>query len=876
VDTQMEHGPTPPARTQMWREQISLRGEQEEKAKAMHATYAMRQRQPWPGQSTHSRSWLTLLPQPLLVLLPGLLLPLLLALDALSYRVALPVEVTLQRGTATLTLDGPHGQTLTLGRISSLQALQFPYQDPALHEYQIDGSDSTNNFTLDLAYIHSIASSLYYRFQSWMRDLNGTSRWRNLQIWSGDHLLQTVPWPTDNSSLPLPATSSLRITLELQRPETPRSLILLGSDGSTLQITLDRNDRSISVTRWNTSSGSTPEQTTSTFFPRMAAPFAAEVLDTLLRSLLWATLALLAVLAAEGLLAGATAALQQRWSCQAPPLLATLRQARQAVKGLRSLSRRVIQSGARLTRPLTTALHPLALLALLGSLLYTLWIARVEYHGEPHIYDAAAYLFAAKTYALGQLSVPLPPVPDLFPGPFMVQFHGRWFAQYPPGTALTLVPGLWLGMPYAVEPLLGTAALLGIGLIAARLYNRQVATLAVILGSLSPFYSYLAASYLSHTVTLFYLVWGGWALLRFAQGRSSLNLLLAGLLFGMAYLTREEVAALYIVLLTLGTLLLYRQRLRQEWRRWLLVAPGFLLILLVALLLDLGFNAQLTGHPLTTPRSLFFAADHWGFGPGVGFYGEHTLAAGLVNLDEQLTILAIDLFGWPFYLTLAVPLLPFVTGKACGRDWLLLLGTACIAAAFVGYFYHGIYLGPRYLYETLPFLLMLTARGLLTLATSGATVRQWIAHWLAHGRQEGDATISAVQAGPQSAGGGRLLGSPATALLLALLLACNLLYYTPRQMALYHNYSALPAGTQLNLQMIYNAPLQNALVVTSDLQIYQLVLFPLNDPFLKGRIIYAETSDPSQYNRLRAAFPGRTLYELAIDPDGTVHYLPLP
>ncbi|MBE3565452.1 MAG: glycosyltransferase family 39 protein [Thermogemmatispora sp.] len=829
-------------------------------------------------------------------LLGGLLL-LLLGADAWCYQAALPVEVVSQSGMTSLLVGG---QRLTLGHLAPLIGLRLPAQDPALQEYQIDGSDSTNNFTLDLPYIHSISSSWYYRFQSWMRDLGGSSRWRNLQVWSGNRLLQAVAWPAPSTTVSLPGSTTLRLHLELQRPETPRSLILMTASGGMLQITLDRNDRSLSLI-WLTPELSSQEGTgsaqsmRSVFFPLDAVPFGAEVVDTLVRSLLWATALLL-------LLTLITSALTSIGSLVGQRLVAARRlatsHANQEGAGCARARQRSWWTACGQRVPdfligwwqrLTTALHPLALLALIASLGYTLWIARVEYNGQPHIYDAAAYVFAAKMYAQGRLAVPLPPTPDLFPGPFMVQFDGRWFAQYPPGTALTLVPGFWLGLPYAVEPILGTLALLGIGLIAARLYDRTVATLTVLLGVLSPFYSYLAASYLSHTITLFYLVWGFWALLRFQQEGKLWGPPLAALCFGLAYLTREQVALLYIAMLSGATLFAAWRRWRPWPDAWLRALTVSSLILLLFFILDLLYNLALTGNPLITPRELFFAGDRWGFGQGIGFYGAHTLAAGLVNLDEQLTILAIDLFGWPFYLTLALPLLPFVSGQSRIADWLLLAGTAAIALAFVGYFYHGIYLGPRYLYETLPFLLMLSARGLVALARYEQAIARSIGQaW--RGRsvsragqpQQGASALPQTTAEQEPIIGRSLVGllaqsCPLTVLLFSGLLACNLLYYTPRQISLYQNYSGLPAGTQINLQAIYQPPVHHAIVVTTDLTLYDFVLFPLNNPLLgQGDIIYARASEPEEFERLRRAFPGRPLYFLEVGPNGQVTYLPLP
>ena len=461
-------------------------------------------------------------------------------------------------------------------------------------------------------------------------------------------------------------------------------------------------------------------------------------------------------------------------------------------------------------------------------------------------------------YASGHLSVPIPPAVDRFPGPFMVQFNGRWFGQYDPGTSLTLVPGVWLGVPWLVEPVLGTLALLGIGLIAAPLYDRRVATLAVILGALSPFYSYLAASYLSHAVALFYLVWGLWALIRFFQGGAGWNLPLAAALFGMASLTRDQVTLLFVGIVLLGMLALSWKQLLNNWRRWIMPALTSIMVALVFTCIHLGFNKLLTGNPWMSPRLLFLAGDHWGFGQGVGFYGEHTLAAGFVNLDELLTSLAIDLFGWPFYLTLAFLAIPFLTRKAVGADWVLLAGAVIMTGAYVGYFYHGIYLGPRYLFETLPFLLILTARGIVTLGATGKEVSKMIVARLTPGECMRSPGVSL-----------------ATVILLISLIACNLLYFMPRQVELHRNYTGLPNGFHIDLAAVYHPPVHNAVVVTGDYWIYPFVLFPLNDPVLHGDVIYAMAANPVDYAELRQAFPGRTLYQLEVDADGTVHYVKL-
>jgi hypothetical protein len=799
---------------------------------------------------------------PLPALLAVLALLLLVA-DALCYRAALPVAIEVHGGAATLRVGS---QTLALGPVATPTALQLAPHDPVIHEYQLDGTDSANNFSLDPIYLHGIASSPYYRFQAWMRDLDGTSRWRDLQVRADGRPLRSIPEPSNGMVVPLPAAGDLRIALQLQRPETPMTLNLVSSDGSMLRVTLNRNDRQIGVTRVSPmTAGIIP--IASAYFPLDVAPFAAMVLDALLRTVLWAIVAVFVVIASEALLAyaGLRASGVAGASIRLGHRCATMYSAG-AIRARLAFSRLPDTRAGRWLRlrwlRLTRSIHPVGLLALAASLAFVAWIARVQYNGQPHIYDASAYFWAARLYASGHLWAAIPPAHDRFPGPFMLDFAGKRFTQYPPGTSLILAPGIALGVPWLVEPLLGTLALLAIGLISARLYDRRVATLTVLLGTLSPFYSYLAASYLSHAVALFFLAWGFWALLRFAQGGAGWNLPLAAALFGMAQLTRDQVALAFMAIALVGTLTLSWRQLRWDWWRWLVPGLYALAVALVFAFLNLEYNVLLTGTVQISPRLLFFPGDHWGFGQGVGFYGQHTLAAGFANLDELLTSLAITLYGWPFYLTLALLCVPFLTRRAVSADWLMLTGAALLIAAYVGYFYHGIYLGPRYLFEALPFLLLLTARGILSLGAVGLDAGHAAAAWL---RRTGNVDVKHAPAQV----------SVVTIVLVAAFLACNLVYYLPRQIALHRDFTGLPSGMHIDLAAAYHPPLHNAIVVTSDYVLYEYVFFPLNDPMLRGDVLYALAGNEAQYAELRRAYPGRTLYLLNRAPDGTISYTPL-
>ena len=791
------------------------------------------------------------------------LLPLaffLLALDALCYHASLPIDMIFENGSARITVDN---ETLSLQHVAFPTELVFPIHDPVIHEYQIDGTDTTNNYMLDVNYLHQFSSSPYYKFQSWMRDLDGTSQWRDLNVWTSGKLVGRADLPAQNVRASLPAATSLRITVALQRPETPMDLDLYTNGGGILHLVVDRNDRYFEVTR--SLAGRTDQSLGRTFFPTDPIPFAAMVLDFLIRTALWAIVILVVVSTIEIGIGAATLGqlLARMWAERRAELSCGGILPTHSRRMLFQMPQRLACAQGRLSRGwqrLTSAIHPLGLLTLVASFAFVLWIALVQYHAQAHIYDASAYLFGAKIFASGHLWVPVPPAADRFPGLYMVQVDGRWFPQYDPGTSFTLALGIWLSMPWIIEPLLGTLTLLGIGLIAARMYDRRIATLSIFLGALSPFYSYLAASYLSHAIALCYLVWGFWFLLRSAQGSGNWNLLAATLLFGLAALTRDT-ALLFVAVVVPGTFILSRQQVRDKWRRWLVPLFGSAVITFLIILVSRSINATLTGSPVVTPRQSYFPGDHWGFGQNVGFYGEHTLAAGFVNLDQLLTSLAIDLFGWPFYLTLAFLLIPFLVWRTRPADWLLAVGAVVMIGEFIGYFYNGIYLGPRYLFESLPFLLILTARGIFTLGSATIDVSRMVRTWIGIQPKVTSSLLSGA--------------SLATIGLIIALVASSVFYYIQRQIVVHQDFTDFPAGVHIDTEVFNDPPVHHAIVVTDNYALYQYTLFSLNDPLLHGDVLYAVASDPSQFKELQAAFPGRKLYRIDIGTNWSVSFVPI-
>jgi len=250
-----------------------------------------------------------------------------------------------------------------------------------------------------------------------------------------------------------------------------------------------------------------------------------------------------------------------------------------------------------------------------------------------------------------------------------------------------------------------------------------------------------------------------------------------------------------------------------------------------ALLLLLYFQQATTGSMFVSPHSLWWSYDTIGFGAGVGADGWHDPAMGLHDTWDRLTELQRHLFGWPFYLTLAPAMIPFIMGRATRRDYWLLSITAALVLAYVLYWNRGMAYGPRYYYEALGPLCLLSIRGFQVLASLTAA----------------DARGSALYAG----------------VALVALVAFNVSMYLPQQVGEFRGYLGVN-GRRATL--IRDAGIDRGLVFVRDeprgsWQPYASV-FWLNSPRLDGSIVFAKDRGPEENRRLQAAMPERQSYLL--------------
>jgi hypothetical protein len=345
-------------------------------------------------------------------------------------------------------------------------------------------------------------------------------------------------------------------------------------------------------------------------------------------------------------------------------------------------------------------------LALLATIL--LITSTFAFSRSPLLIDSIIQLFQAKLFAAGMAAGTPPTYEGFFTTQHMLVDGGRWYSQYPPGHPAALAIGVWIGAPWLI-PIIFT--LLTAWLItdtAGRLFGNDVSRVTLALLILSPFFWFMGASFMNHVSALLFVAAFLWLVVRWeasAEGRDGPRpvwILLAGLALGTAFLSRPLTSA------ALGAALLI-PAIRIAGRRWLshglIATVGFSATASFYFL----FNSVTTGDWRTAGYLKLWGPSH-GLGFHVSPWGDsHTPLMGLRNELIDLGLLHGFLFEWA--IPALLPLGAFLALGWASRKWEGRLITAFLAipAAYFFYWHRDAFLGPRYLYEGLPFLMPVLA-----------------------------------------------------------------------------------------------------------------------------------------------------------------------
>lgn len=230
--------------------------------------------------------------------------------------------------------------------------------------------------------------------------------------------------------------------------------------------------------------------------------------------------------------------------------------------------------------------------------------------------DTTAYLFQAKLFAHGLLAAEAPPEFGFSSSPHINIYNGLWFSKYPFGNSLLLAPGVLLGAPWIVPPLVAGLTLLLFFGIVRELYDRRVAALALFLAFISPTTLPMGSTLLSQPTSRLCMAVFLYGVLRaLKEGPGTRRLLIAalsGLALGYGFNTRPLVAVVFGAA-TAGYLV-YRIASRPDRRRLVGPALCFMAAGLVMAGLFFAWNLHLTGDPFLTAYHALQKGDRMGFG----------------------------------------------------------------------------------------------------------------------------------------------------------------------------------------------------------------------------------------------------------------------
>jgi hypothetical protein len=328
--------------------------------------------------------------------------------------------------------------------------------------------------------------------------------------------------------------------------------------------------------------------------------------------------------------------------------------------------------------------------------------------------DAAAYRYQARLFAAGRWSAPATAFDREFSVQgLIVQHDGDRFAKYPPGWPLALAGFVRAGVPALADPVLVAALVLLVCWLARLLWpgDRRAAPVAGALGVVSPFVVFMGGSGLSHLPCAVELAAAAALVLRGLDARRTGGALAwgagAGLAWGLAFLTRPFSAVLGAA--AIAAVAVTGRPLRGT--RVMATASGAVAGGSAGVAALLVYNHLTTGSVWKLGYVLYSARfDLFGGHAGASFAASHVVP------HLRLALATLDAGTWGGLLPdLWLAVVALVLGARDARVWGLALATAIHVAGYAPYYFFDLYFGPRNLFEAMPWLLLLTARGVLAL-----------------------------------------------------------------------------------------------------------------------------------------------------------------
>ena len=205
---------------------------------------------------------------------------------------------------------------------------------------------------------------------------------------------------------------------------------------------------------------------------------------------------------------------------------------------------------------------PIIIISILGVLLSVI-LSGIYLNFSYFEPDTASYLFQAKLFAQGKISLPVPPQtingeitiepngkpkPEygFSPSPHINMLNGKWYSKYPFGNALMMMFGMFINAPWLIPALATGGALFLLFLLVRDMYGKQIALIAAVIALISPATAGMGSTWFSEPVSRFYLTLFLFTLVRTLKNPGNVIYpLISGSALGYAFNTRPLSAIVF-------------------------------------------------------------------------------------------------------------------------------------------------------------------------------------------------------------------------------------------------------------------------------------------------------------------------------------------
>lgn len=319
--------------------------------------------------------------------------------------------------------------------------------------------------------------------------------------------------------------------------------------------------------------------------------------------------------------------------------------------------------------------------------------------------DAAAYSIQAKMLLKGLVRVPVAQPAEFFSTTHCVNDGHSYFGKYPPGWPSVLAIGIFLGIPWIINTLLVVAGLFVLFQLGRKLYDENIAWIALLFASFSLVTAWSAIGFFSEPLAM--LATGVFVycmIMALENGKNNWSIG-AGAALGILLITRPQAAftiALPMAVLWLWNIFRGKRRIKEA------VVIGIAFLPFCALLF--AYNNSLTGSGLHFPYALYNIHDRLGFGLRARDIGEPPVYFGiqsfLRNFPKELCLISVKTIPLCYFLLAAL----LASRKKRPYDGFI-LWTAGFVTIFYGFFFVWMS-SPRYHFPALFVLALGSARGL--------------------------------------------------------------------------------------------------------------------------------------------------------------------